>query len=342
MTNLLEDRCAARSAESAVKKNPVRKSQTKMNRLNSCIEMCAGAGGQALGLEDAGFDHQALVEIDPDCCTTLRRNRPQWPVMQADLKRFDSRPYRGIDLFAAGLPCPPFSNAGQRLGPADDRDLFPAALQLIGEVKPRAVMIENVAGLLAPRFADYWSSVKRDLRGMGYAVSWRLLDAFRFNVPQQRRRLVIVALRGNLQNQFTWPKPKIYYGLTAGEQLYDLISEEWPGARKWVHGALEIAPTIVGGSRKHGGPDLGPTGAKRAWAALGIDGAGIADFPPTRKFKGLPRLTIQMVARLQGFPDDWEFAGGKTSAYRQVGNAFPPGMASVVARQVRKALVEQS
>ena len=102
--------------------------------------------------------------------------------------------------------------------------------------------------------------------------------------------------------------------------------------------ASEIAPTLVGGSKKHGGPDLGPTRAKKAWATLGVDGMGIADDAPTPEFFGMPRLTVRMAARIQGFPDDWQFAGGKTAAYRQIGNAFPPPVAHAVATQVRRCL----
>lgn len=99
-----------------------------------------------------------------------------------------------------------------------------------------------------------------------------------------------------------------------------------------------VAPTIVGGSLKHGGPDLGPTRARKAWASLGVDGLGIVDEAPSRDFVGMPRLTVRMVARLQGFPDDWIFSGKKTSAYRQVGNAFPPPVAEAVALELRRAL----
>lgn len=112
----------------------------------------------------------------------------------------------------------------------------------------------------------------------------------------------------------------------------------WRGARAWRDRADEIAPTVVGGSKKHGGPDLGPTRAKMAWAQLGVDGMGIADEAPGRLFVGRPRLTVRMVARLQGFPDNWEFAGRKTSAYRQVGNAFPPPVACAVAENVHACL----
>ncbi|HZB89488.1 MAG TPA: DNA cytosine methyltransferase, partial [Terracidiphilus sp.] len=121
--------------------------------------------------------------------------------------------------------------------------------------------------------------------------------------------------------------------------LFTLIAARgWKGAKAWKKQASEIAPTLVGGSKKHGGPDLGPTRAKKAWAALGVDGMGIADSAPSPEFVGMPRLTVKMAARLQGFPEDWEFVGGKTAAYRQVGNAFPPPVAHAVAAQVRRCL----
>ena len=113
-----------------------------MNQLTS-IEVCAGAGGQALGLETAGFDHSALVELEPVACATLRLNRPSWSVIEGDLRKFDGRPYQGIDLLAGGVPCPPFSKAGKQLGAEDERDLFPEAIRLVDECRPQAVMLEN-------------------------------------------------------------------------------------------------------------------------------------------------------------------------------------------------------
>ena len=308
----------------------------------SSIELCAGAGGQALGLERAGYSHLALVEIDRHCRDTLSLNRPQWNVVegeQADVTNFDGRPYQGVDLLAGGLPCPPFSVAGKQLGRADERNLFPDALRIVDEIRPRAIMIENVRGFLDAVFADYRQKLKRQLRKLGYEVDWHLFNASDFGVPQLRPRVVIVAIRSDLIEHFTWPISGGISPKSVGEALYDLMAENgWKGANRWMKGADDIAPTIVGGSKKHGGPDLGPTRARRAWATLGVDGLGIADEPPVRNFVGMPRLTVRMVARLQGFPDDWEFSGRKTPAYRQVGNAFPPPVAEAVALKVREVL----
>jgi DNA (cytosine-5)-methyltransferase 1 len=303
------------------------------------IEFCAGAGGQALGLEQAGFRHEALVEIESDFAKTLRLNRPLWNVHAADMNAFDGRPYAGVDLLAGGLPCPPFSIAGKQLGERDERNLFPAALRLIDEIRPKAVMIENVRGFLSAVFEDYRIHLKSQLGKLGYHVDWRLLNASDFGVPQLRPRVVIVALRKDLVEAFDWPEVLPHNPPTVGECLHDLMAHNgWAGAKRWAKLADDIAPTIVGGSKKHGGPDLGPTRARRAWATLGVEGRSLADAPPPPDFCGLPRLTLRMVARLQGFPDNWQFYGGKTTAYRQVGNAFPPPVAKAVATNLRIAL----
>ena len=303
------------------------------------VELCAGAGGQALGLERAGFEHTALVEIERDFCETLRLNRPSWNVLQEDLNTFDATSYRGAELLAGGLPCPPFSKAGKQLGRKDERDLFPAALRIVDEVRPQAVMIENVRGFLDAVFQDYRVKLKRQLKKLGYEADWRLLNASEFGVPQLRPRVVIIALRSDLTDHFQWPSSSMHNPPSVGEVLHDLIAEAgWKGAKAWRERASEIAPTIVGGSKKHGGPDLGPTRAKKAWASMGVDGMGISDSPPDRDFVGMPKLTVRMVARLQGFPDEWRFYGRKTSSYRQVGNAFPPPVAAAVGRQVLAAM----
>ncbi|WP_250518459.1 DNA cytosine methyltransferase [Caballeronia sp. ATUFL_M1_KS5A] len=304
------------------------------------IEICAGAGGQALGLEQAGFGHVNLVEIEPPACATLRLNRPEWFVTEGDVRSFSALHLTGVDLVAGGVPCPPFSVAGKQLGHQDDRDLFPEAIRLVDECRPRAVMLENVRGLLDAVFADYRTTIIRNLAKLGYVAEWRLLNASDFGVPQLRPRVIFVALRKDLAHHFAWPEPNRHSAPTVGEALGDLMAARgWRGVERWKEMACDIAPTLVGGSKKHGGPDLGPTRAKRAWASLGVDGMGIADDVPERDFVGMPRLTTRMTARLQGFPDDWQFSGKKTAAYRQIGNAFPPPVAKAVGEQIKQALV---
>ena len=303
------------------------------------IEICAGAGGQALGLERAGFEHALVVEIEPEFCQTLRINRPDWKVLQADVKMLDLHEYRGkIDLFAGGVPCPPFSVAGKQLGADDERDLFPDALRLIGQIRPKAVLLENVKGLMSRSFTEYRGQILRTLKDMGYTGEWRLLQAADYGVPQLRPRAILVAFRDDYGKHFVWPMASAKK-VTVSEKLYDLMaSGGWEGAKAWEKQADSIAPTIVGGSKKHGGPDLGPSRAKEAWAKLGVNGKSIADDVPQKGHEGMPRLTVRMAARIQGFPDEWEIYGKKTIAYRQVGNAFPPPVAQAVGGAIAQAI----
>ena len=252
----------------------------------------------------------------------------------------DGAAFRGVDLLAGGVPCPPFSIAGDQLGAADDRDLFPEALRLVEEIQPKAVMLENVRGFATSRFDIYRRWLLGELTELGYEPEWRLLTASEFGVPQLRPRFVLVALRPESAARFVWPEPA-GEAPTVGQVLEDLMAARgWRGASSWAKKADAIAPTIVGGSKKHGGPDLGPTRARRAWRALGVDGLGLADAAPASDHSStvLPRLTVRMVARLQGFPDDWAISGRKTAAHRQVGNAFPPPVAQAVGAAIRDAL----
>lgn len=303
------------------------------------IEVCAGAGGQALGLEMAGFDHVALVENDARCCETLRLNRPDWNVIEEDLNKFDGTPYTGVDLVAGGVPCPPFSHAGKQLGHLDERDLFPAALKLVKETNPKAVLLENVRGLLDPKFSEYREQIVSKLEEMGYKAEWKLIQASWHGVPQLRPRAILVALKAEYWDYFSWPEPSNEEPITVGEALYkEMASAGWKMAKDWKKKANKVGPTLVGGSKKHGGADLGPTRAKAAWAALGVDGKGVADEPPHADFEGMPRLTVQMAAIIQGFPKSWKIAGKKTSAYKQVGNAFPPPVAFQVGQAIQQAI----
>jgi DNA (cytosine-5)-methyltransferase 1 len=318
---------------------------TKRNMQSlSTLELCAGAGGQALGLEQAGIDHAGLIEIDKHACATLRRNRPRWNVIEKDLNLFtDASAFRGVDIVSGGLPCPPFSRAGGQLGEKDERNLFPVAIDIVDQIRPRAILIENVRGFLDAVFLDYRTYIAGTLKKLGYTTDWRLLNASDFGVPQLRPRVVFIAVQSPYAEHFSWPEPLQVPAQTVGDVLLDMISSRgWGGAKAWKTRANEIAPTIVGGSKKHGGPDLGPTRSKLAWAALGVDAHGVVDEPPARDFVGMPRLTVPMVAKLQGFPDDWAFEGRKTNAYRQVGNAFPPPVAYAVALQLAKCLAVAS
>ena len=305
----------------------------------SVLELCAGAGGQAIGLERAGFHHAALVENDAHACKSLRSNRPNWNVIEHDLfLPFDLSQFHGIDLIAGGLPCPPFSIAGKQLGEQDERNLFNVGLNYVEAIRPNAVMFENVKGMLEKSFFSYREWIDARLRKLGYVPRWTLLNACDFGVSQLRPRVVLVAIRKRFADGFEWPSVQSVPP-NVGEALRDLMaSNGWVGADEWANRANRIAPTLVGGSKKHGGPDLGPVRSRKAWAELGVNGAGVANEPPCMDFDGMPKLTVRMAARLQGFPDEWELSGGKTAQYRQVGNAFPPPVACAVGQKIASAL----
>lgn len=310
------------------------------------VEICAGAGGQAIGLERAGFEHELAVELDANATATLRANRP-WKVIQGDVADrtvWDPSEYVGVDLLAGGVPCPPFSIAGKQLGSADERDLFAWAVEQVDVMKPRALLLENVRGLATARFTAYRQRVLDRLAEFGYVADWRLLHAADFGVAQLRPRFVLVAMRPEEAAYFEWPAPDAER-TTVGTELRDLMAANgWPHADDWARLANGIGPTLVGGSKKHGGADLGPTRAKRAWAELFVDGRGVADEPPGPDWPHpaelAPRLTIEMVARLQGWRDEfgWTITGRKTTQYRQIGNAFPPPVAEAIGRSIARAL----
>jgi DNA (cytosine-5)-methyltransferase 1 len=302
------------------------------------LELCAGAGGQALGLEKAGFEHIALIDNDASACGTLRQNRHDWNVIEEDIRLYNPIEYVGkVDLFAAGVPCPPFSVAGKQLGADDDRDLFPEVVRYVKILEPRAIMLENVKGLMENRFSDYRVDFSKKIEQLGYIVFWNILHAADYGLAQLRPRAIMVALLPEDAPKFVWPIQTCVRS-TVGNVLGDLMgSAGWPGTERWIEGAQSVGPTIVGGSKKHGGADLGPTRAKAQWKALGVDGLGIANLPPDKDFPvgAHPKLTLRMVARLQGFPDDWAFYGKKTGVYRQIGNAFPPPVAQSVAESIK-------
>ena len=261
--------------------------------MSTALELCAGGGGQALGFEAAGFEHVALIDNDPHACATLRLNRPYWNVIEANLRRFRADYWRGVDVIGAGLPCPPYSVAGKQLGADDERDLFPAFLEVVGAVRPKAVLVENVRGLMQPRFAQYREEIETKLTVMGFAVHWTMLDAYDFGASQRRVRVFLV---GEQSGNFSWPATN-GGGSTVGETLRDLMAEGgWEQADRWA----ERADTGT-----HLGRRITQTRRSRPWrrwAALGVDGLGVANESPSPGFNGMPRLTLPMLARLQSSP----------------------------------------
>ena len=170
-------------------------------------------------------------------------------------------------MLAGGVPCPPFSRAGKQLGANDERDLFPQALRLVDECRPKAVMLENVRGLLDAVFDDYRNKVEQQLKKLGYTPGWRLLNASDYGVSQLRPRVVFVAIHKDVSGTFQWAEPLTTEPPTVGALLLDLMkANKWRGAE--------------------------------AWATLGVDGMGLVDEAPARDFVGMPRLTPRMTGSM--------------------------------------------
>ena len=256
------------------------------------VEICAGAGGQSLGLELAGFEHELSVELDPDACGTLRHNRPHWKVAVGDVASpgvWNPAEYAGVDLLAGGVPCPPFTIAGKQLGATDERDLFAWAVELCGVVKPRALLLENVRGLSRCRGSPPTGSTcstgspSSATSPTGGCCTPRTTGSRSCGPGSSSSRC-------GRRTSPTSPGPQPQgTPATVGETLLDLMAANgWRGAAAWAKKANDIAPTIVGGSKKHGGADLGPTRAKRAWRELGVDALGLADAAPSAGRPGHP------------------------------------------------------
>ncbi|WP_339129552.1 DUF6339 family protein [Streptomyces sp. f51] len=311
----------------------------------SSVEVCAGSGAQALGLERAGFDPVLLIDSKADACFTIDLNRPAWDVVCMDVTDFhpSMRPEaRGVDLVSGGLPRVKSSATAGRSEDGEERRVLKAVIGLIREIDPKAVLLENVPDLVeSADFAVDRSWIEAELGNAGYRWSWRVLNASDFGVPQNRSSGFLVALKAPYFSRFAWPERDAPPPPTVGQALGPSMSVDgWPGAERWIKGADRIAPALVGGSDRRGGADLGPTGSKKAWASLGVNGNSLGDAPPDPSFPadGQPRLTVDQAATIQAIPAEWRFFGGKTSRYRQVGHAMPPPLATAVGRAVATAL----
>ncbi|MFG2758347.1 DNA cytosine methyltransferase [Streptomyces wuyuanensis] len=317
----------------------------------SCLAVCAGAGGLALGLEQAGFDPVLLLDNRAVACETLRLNRPLWRVLEADLLSFDPVEHQetyDVDLLAAGLPRVKASAATGREDSAEEIRILESTIMLMHGVQPRALLIENVPDLVSkPAYQPIRAFIAAELEHLGYRHRWFVLNAMDHGVPQDRKQGVLVALRGDSMDPFVIPVPETRPPVTVGEALAASMGERgWPYAAAWAAQADRVAPTLVGGSWNRGGADLGPTGSKRSWARMRVNGGTVADkvpgpeFPwdPSLGIKGMVALTVEQAARLQGFPEDWSFAGRKTARYRQVGHALPPPVGRALGLAVRASL----
>lgn len=321
------------------------------HRKMSFVDLCSGAGGLALGLEQAGFDPVMVVDNHPFACDTLRKNRPLWDVWEGDLRTFDPTLHQqtyDVDLLSAGLPRVKAAAGVNRAGDSEaELDLLRATVYVSHSVQPRALIIENMSELVtSDHFAPIREFVHDELTHLGYRLTWFVLNAADYGVPQDRKQGIMVALKGNAIDSFEIP-PTGRRTETVGSALRDSMrSRGWKRADEWAAQADRIAPTLVGGSWNRGGADLGPTGSKKAWATMGVNGGTVANTVPGVDFiwdpgigpGGMVALTVEQAACLQGFPPDWHLAGGKTAQYRQIGNASPPPVSKALGLAVRTAL----
>ncbi len=315
------------------------------------VDVCSGAGGLALGLEQAGFEPRLLLDDDDDAVATLRANRPRWNVLRTDLLDFDPAEHpesHDVDLLSAGLPRVKSSATARRAESGVEERLLEATILLAHAIRPRAVIIENVPELAhSDRYRRFRDFARAELAHLGYEFIWFVVNAVDFGVPQNRKQGVLVAVERQWAEAFRPPTPTVLRPRTVGAALGpSMAARGWPDAARWAAQADQPAPTLVGGSKNRGGADLGPTGAKRKWATMGVNAHTVGNEVPGPDFVWDPRLgrdamvkiTVEQAALLQGFPESWEVRGLKTARYRQIGHATPPPVGEALGRAVAEAL----
>lgn len=338
--------------------------QIKPKRAYKLIELFAGAGGLAIGMEKAGFKSVLLNEIDKHACNTLRKNRPSWEIAEGDIAEIDFKKYKGkIDILSGGFPCQAFSYAGKKLGFEDTRGtLFFEFARAIKETKPKVILAENVRGLLKHEDGKTLQAIASVIDELGYKlVSPRVLKAVFYQVPQKRERLILVGIRKDLAKhvEFKWPSPytrimTLKDALKAGE-LYSTDVPKSPG-QKYPKRKSEILAKVPEGGYWRDLPDKlqreymmksyylggGKTGMARrlAWnePSLTLTCAPAQKQTERCHPKETRPLTVREYARIQTFPDSWEFSGPLTSQYKQIGNAVPVNLAYAVGRALIRLL----
>lgn len=337
-------------------------SNIKPKRKYKTIELFAGAGGLALGLEESGLDCVLLNEIDKDACNTLRTNRPKWNVVEGDISTIDFKPYKGkVDVVTGGFPCQAFSYAGKKLGFDDARGtLFYEFARCVKETQPLIAIGENVRGLLSHEKGKTLNGMISVLEELGYeVVPPQVLKAIFYNVPQKRERLFLVALRKGVNLEFEYPKPNkkilnlkdaLKKGVLYKTDVPKSSGQEYPMSKKkimdlvppggyWRDLPLDIQKSYMMKSFYLGG---GKTGMARriSWDEPSLTlTCAPAQKQTERCHPDETRpFTVREYARIQTFPDSWEFFGSQTSQYKQIGNAVPVNLAKSVGYMIINTL----
>ncbi len=330
------------------------------NNVYTVLELFAGAGGMALGLEKAGLKSILLNEIDANACKTLRKNRPEWNVVEGDVSKVDFTPYRDtVDVLAGGFPCQAFSYAGKKLGFEDTRGtLFFEFARAVKEINPKVLLAENVRGLLNHDDGRTLETIKNIITDLGYTLfEPRVLKAIFYKVPQKRERLIIVAVRNDLADGIDYDWPSSYNkvltlkdALKKG-QLYDSDVPESEG-QKYPKRKAEILSMVPPGGYWRDLPENiqkeymlksfylggGKTGMARrlSWdePSLTLTCAPAQKQTERCHPEETRPLTVREYARIQTFPDDWVFEGSMSAKYKQIGNAVPVNLSFAIGKSV--------
>lgn len=323
----------------------------------TAIELFAGAGGLALGLEQAGIKTLEYVEFDKACCETLRSNRPEWNVVCDDIHNVDFTSYLGkVDIVTGGFPCQAFSFAGKKLGFEDTRGtLFHEFARCVKEVQPKIFLAENVRGLVSHDHGRTLNTIIEVLEDLGYTTQYQVLNAAYYGVGQKRERIVIIGIRNDLALEFTYPKADDKM-TTLRQALKDCppsIGEEYSEKKRkvlelvppggcWVDLPEDVAKAYMGKSYYSGGGRRGM--ARRiSWDEPSLTLTCSPSQKQTERChpEETRPFTVREYARIQSFPDDWRFCGGITDQYKQIGNAVPVEMARRIGVQLKKAILTE-
>ena len=326
------------------------------------MELFAGAGGLAIGLEKAGMKCVVLNEIDKWACQTLRNNRPKWNVLEGDIRDFDASSYRNnIDVVTGGFPCQSFSYAGKRLGLKDARGtLFYEFARVVKEVNPPICIGENVKGLLSHDKGKTLEGMLSILDEIGYKVMpIRVLKAINYRVPQKRERLILIGVRKDIDIEYNYPKAhKMIYNLSDALKKGDLFDTDVPksGGSLYPQHKKEILELIppkgywrdlpIDIQKEYMGKSFYLSGGKTGMARrIGWDEPSLtltcspAQKQTERCHPDETRpFTVREYARIQTFPDEWEFAGSISQQYKQIGNAVPCNLGTELGYSIIKFL----